>query len=243
MDGSYLESRLKVREYNRGVWGIGARIMFSALAVVSGYLGLGCDDNGGGGEPPTAALSASPDRGGKPFQPILDASASSSDVWLWEFDIDGDGLVDIVEDSNWPADDGNADGIVHPVYPEPGIYNPSVTVTNLDGLTDQTFTNIEVGYGNNIGEAYDYITGVLEGSSYTVDEVNFQLQDPITGLVTEYTGKKATLGSDTFNVVYAPTQEQRDTYTHRVAEGLAVPEIRFVEDYHSGESIDALLLQ
>lgn len=90
---------------------------------------------------PDAALTATPDEGDAPLAVTLDASASTDDgtIVQYEWDYEGDGTYDQTT--------GEGQSSVNHTYNDGGFYHPVVRVTDNDGLTDTATDDVTASGG------------------------------------------------------------------------------------------------
>lgn len=90
------------------------------------------------GKAPEAALTATPDNGDAPLIVTLDASGSTDDgsITQYEWDYEGDGTYDQTTGGAMPS-------VTH-TYNVGGVYDPIVRITDNDGLTDTATDRVTV---------------------------------------------------------------------------------------------------
>ncbi|MCH7472776.1 S8 family serine peptidase [bacterium] len=107
------------------------------LTVTGGRLNVdGALAGGGGNNPPVANLSANPTSGDAPLTVNFDASGSTDDSGIVQYEFDFD------EGAGWQ--NYGATATAQYTYDTVGTYNPKVRVTDDDGATDTASVDITV---------------------------------------------------------------------------------------------------
>ena len=130
-----------------------------------------------GGEPPSAAIIATPDQGVPPLAVQLDASGSEDfdgGIVHYEWDVDGDGTFET---------DGGATPTLDTIYNANGVILPAVRVTDSQGISAESMAQVIVlsGWQHSYGRAsLDQVEDIAvdqSGAVYTVGRV----QEPEMG--------------------------------------------------------------
>jgi len=205
-----------------------------------------------GNELPTAEIGATPDTGVAPLEVTLDASGSNDpdgDIVLYEWDWEGDGTYD--------HNSGSDASAIH-TYDHPGIYYPTVRVTDDGGATDTDNVMVSVLPPSNVPPTADIaaeptsgdvpltVSFSAEGSEDTDGEiVSYEWDWEGDGTYDHNSGTDATVEHEydadgTFNATVRVTDDASATDTDSVVIEVCVPNVPPTADISadptSGES-------